>query len=328
MTHVNERERVLVALEKDINRRYISVGHLQSDGRLELDKACIDILQPKEGEAFSLLDDKSSIILVRNPAPTAAVIAVVKWDETKKRLRLPPSALRILLACSVGIRVFMYNGSVALEIEPYLQPPDSSLFFETETIEQLATYVLRSPRSIQHIDIISNTTFIEDEVYFRLAGEYWERPQHQDPFDENLDWILCTGKNCKACEDNYPIVSRTIWFPALTYNAQMNPRPALLSFRIPRARTVCDPIITECTHFAIASKESGYERYCDRGTILYNGRKMFKLACNDDDDHVSIVHVDNPLLNRSFTVEEKGLLKLALKELQTYIVEFENQPPA
>ncbi len=55
---------ILRALKKDIERRYISVSRLQSDGRLELDRACLSILNPKDEEEFNIIDDGSSIIIV------------------------------------------------------------------------------------------------------------------------------------------------------------------------------------------------------------------------------------------------------------------------
>jgi len=326
MLHINERERVLSALEKDINRRYISIGHLQSDGRLELDKACIDILQPKENESFSLVNDHSSIIIVRNPRPTDEIISTVKWDNSKKRLRLPPSAIRILLACTVGIRAFMYNKEVVLEVEPYLQPPNE-LFIDTETVEQLAAHVLRPPRSILHEDILTDTSVIEQPILFKLIGEFWDRRQHQDPLDKDLKWILCTGANCKSCMEHFPIISRTIWFPCLSYSAnKWFPRPTLLSFRMGNSmlnsKTVCMSLINEC--YSFAENNPGTEPYFIKGSVSYKGDSLFELS-NDLFGKLTIINHNNENLQRSFSVEEKGLLKIAFKELQEFIFGYEKK---
>jgi hypothetical protein len=322
----NERERVLSALEKDINRRYISVGRLQSDGRLELDKACIDILQPKEGESFSLVNDYSSIIIVRNAKLTDNIISTVKWDSSKKRLRLPPSAVRILLACTVGIRAFMYNKEVALEIEPYLQPPNDN-FIEAETVEQLAPHVLRPPRSILHKDILTDTTVIDEPVLFRLVGEFWDRRQHQDPLDKHLRWRLCAGADCKSCSEQFPIISRTVWFPCLSYaSSKWFPRPTLLSFRMGTAiwnsKSVCMPLINECLSFSKDNFDA--EPYFIKGFVSYSGSSLFKLFNNDSGELCvdKQVHED---LQRKFSVEEKGLLKIAFKELQEFISSYEKK---
>ena len=312
--HINDRERVLSALEKDISRRYISIGKLQSDGRLELDKACIDILQPQKDEVFSIISDNSSIIIVRRPSVSEKVIYTTRWDANKKRLRLPPSALRILLACTVGVRVFTYNDEIALELEPYLQTPNS-LFFDSETVEQLAPFVLRSPRSVLHVDILSPST-VADELFFKLVGEFWDRRQHQNPLDKDLNWILCTGSGCDSCEKKFPIVSRTIWFPCLSYDADRFPRPSLLSFRMPGGKSVCEPLIKECLKFA--SNNSDTERYCDRGVVSYTGSRVFCLRRNDGDLFIDSMFIEDT----SFSVEEKGLLKIAFKELQEYISQY------
>jgi hypothetical protein len=326
MLHINERERVLSALEKDINRRYISIGRLQSDGRLELDKACIDILQPKEDESFSLVNDYSSIIIVRNPKLTDDIISTVRWDSSKKRLRLPPSAIRILLACTVGIRAFMYNKEVALEIEPYLQPPNKR-FIDAETVEQLAPHVLRPPRSILHEDILTDTTVIDQPVLFRLAGEFWDRRQHQDPLDKDLKWHLCTGVNCKFCNEQFPIISRTIWFPCLSYDTnKWFPRPTLLSFRMGRSvwnsKSVCIPLINEC--FAFSRSNPEVEPYFIKGSVSYQGDSLFELL-NDSSGKLTIDKPSHEELQRNFSIEEKGLLKIAFKELQEFISSYEKK---
>ncbi len=323
MLHINERERVLSALEKDINRRYISIGRLQSDGRLELDKACVDILQPKENEIFSLVNDYSSIIIVRNPRLTDDIISTVKWDSSKKRLRLPPSAIRILLACTVGIRAFMYNKEVALEIEPYLQPPNE-LFVNAETVEQLAPHVLRPPRSILHEDILTDTTVIDEPILFRLVGEFWNRRQHQDPLDKDLKWLLCTGANCKFCNEQFPIISRTIWFPCLSYSAnKWFPRPTLLSFRMGwNSKSVCMPLINEC--LAFSNSNVGVEPYFIKGSVSYHGNTLFELS-NDSFGKLIIDKPNYEGLQKSFSIEEKGLLKIAFKELQEFISSYENK---
>lgn len=326
MLHINERERVLSALEKDINRRYISIGRLQSDGRLELDKACVDILQPKEDESFSLVNDHSSIIIVRNPRLTDEIISVVKWDSSKRRLRLPPSAIRILLACTVGIRAFMYNKEVALEIEPYLQPPNER-FINAETVEQLAPHVLRPPRSILHEDILTDTTVIDEPVLFRLVGEFWDRRQHQDPLDKDLKWILCAGVDCKACIEQFPIISRTIWFPCLSYSAdKWFPRPTLLSFRMGNSvwnsKSVCMPLINECFSFSKTNSEA--EPYFIKGSVSYQGDSLFELS-NDSSGKLIINHHNDENLQRNFSIEEKGLLKIAFKELQEFISSYEKK---
>src|SRR5260221_6233344 len=139
------RDKFLSALEKDLERRYIATSRLQADGRLELDKACIGLLDPKDGEEFSVIDDNSSIIIVRKPLPEheSKVICTAKFDEKKNRLRLAQRASRILLTCQVGIRVFKYNDEIALEAEPYIEPVTNLCSLNLTSFDELAPYVLR-----------------------------------------------------------------------------------------------------------------------------------------------------------------------------------------
>lgn len=319
------RETVLSALEKDIDRRYISIVSLQADGRLELDSACLGILSPKPGEKFSIINDSSSIIIARNPIldHKEKVISNIVYGsgvgkKIKWRLRLSQETLRILLACKIGFRAFKYGNEVALEAEPYI-PPASIQLHEASTIEELAPYVLRAGRSIIHIDCVTERqNIVPMEFNFRLLGEYWIRQYHQDPMDPNFTLLKC-GADCKHCKSDFPIVKSIYWFPVVGYHFQQHyARPALLSFKMPALSSVCDEITQECANWAIESKANGtVEKYCEHGIVNYSGKKIYKIS-SDGTITISKHEEDSGL-----TVEEKGLMKIAFKELEAYIDRFD-----
>lgn len=321
---LSTKEVVLSALEKDINRRYISAVSLQADGRLELDSVCVNVLSPSPGEKFYIINDNSSIIIARKPLPehedkviSQIVFGSGSGDKTKWRLRLPQVPLRILLACKVGFRAFRYGDAIALEAEPYIPSLEID---NVSSIEELAPFVLRSARSILHIDCVTSDQAIKPELNFRLLGEYWIRKYHQDPLDTEFKLLRCAGNNkCVYCEKNFIIVKTVYWFPVVGYHLQYHyARPSLLSFKIPATTKICSPLIEECENWALEMKKiDNIEKYCDKGTVVYDGKKLFKLAYNSRVE-LGLIREDQGL-----SIEEKGLMKIALKELEGYIDNFD-----
>lgn len=307
------KQTILKALQKDMDRRYISVVSLQSDGRLELDNTCIRILNPKPNEEFVLIDDSSSIIIARNPIEIhkKKILGKISYgsgngDKIKWRLRLTQEPLRILLTCKVGFRVFKYGEEIALEAEPAIL--DSSLeSLECERVEDLAPFVLRSARSILHLDCLIPTQFLNpSSLDFRVLGEYWIYKYHQDPLDPQLKLVKCLEHNCPACLDKLPIVRTICWLPAVGYDRSHYARPTLLSFRLPYTKDICHRLISECDNWK--SKKSKI----DPGTKLYR--------LSDGNLQISLIKQDQGL-----TMNERGLMKISLKELESYVINFENR---
>lgn len=302
---------VLRALSKDIERRYISVVSLQSDGRLELDSACLRVLNPTPNEEFVLIDDSSSIIIARKPIAKHEnkVIGVISYgsgsgDKVKWRLRLSQEPLRILLTCKVGFRAFKYGDEIALEAEPAI--PDSSLeSLECERIEDLAPYVLRSARSILHLDCLASSQPLDpSSLDFRLLGQYWLYKYHQDVLDPQLRLLRCSLMDCDGCTKNLPIVRTICWFPAVGYDRAHHARPTILSFRLPYTEAICSELLKECTNWS--TKKFG----------TYPGKKLYRLS--DGDLTINLLKQD-----RGLTINERGLMKIALRELEMYVVNFE-----
>lgn len=320
------KETVLTALQKDIYRRYISVVPLQADGRLQLDSVCTAVLNPKPGEKFYLINDNSSIIIVRKPIPEHKnkIINTIKFDSYTKRfkhkwrLRLPQTALRILLTCKVGFRAFRYGSEIALEAEPYIPSGRDNIKY-VESLEELGPFVLRSSRSILHIECISpEQRFQVSELGFRLLGEYWIRRYHQDYLDPDLKLLRCSGKICSYCESSLPIVKTIYWFPVVGYHFQQHyARPALISFKMPATESVCADLVEECWEWKRFAELNipNAEKYCSRGIVQYHGKGLWKIA-SEGKINISKVREDEGL-----TTEEKGLMKIALKELEQFIDE-------
>lgn len=306
------KDQIIAALQKDISRRYISICNLQSDGRLHLDQTCISLLKPKNNEEFSIINDKSSIIIVRNPSPfhKEKVLSKTKWDSKQKRLRLSQNALRILLTCQVGFRAFKYGSEIALEAEPYLAPPSTKIN-ASKQIEDLAPYVLRSSRDIVHLEIFSEEQVLKFQE-FKLVGEYWIQHKHQDPLDSNFELINCKTTDCAACSSNFPIIKTLYWFPALFYNNGY-PRPGLLSFTgstIHIGQTLVDECKAHRTF--IKKRKQKFDKYMDNGNTSYKGKVLFSISDGFEFDKKD---------SEPFTIQEKGLMKIALKELVNFTME-------
>lgn len=316
-----QRDNILRGLQKDISRRYISVSRLQSDGRLELDKACLNILNPKDEEEFNIIDDNSSIIIVREPLEEHKnkVIAKAVFKESRKRLVLPSSILKILLCCKLGIKAFKYsNLETALEIEPFIEPIPNLIPLNITNIDELAPYVLRSSRSVLHIDVLDRHQKINHSgTTFRILGEYWLTNWHQDITDTDFKYIKCTKNDCKYCLDSltYPQSKCIIWYPTIMYEQNHYPRPGLLSFHSSTRNSSTTPIHidlkVDCKEWA---KKCGIvEQYFKRGIIDYTGDKIYRIQTNEVGD-VVIEQVDF-LQKSTISQEENGLMRLALKEL-------------
>lgn len=317
---LQNRDLVLRGLKKDISRRYIATSKLQSDGRLELDKACLSILNPKDGELFFIIDDLSSIIIVREPLESHKnqIISTAKYEENRKRLRLSQIASRRLLTCKIGIRVFKYNNEVALEVEPFLTEPKDLVSLNITSIDELAPYVLRSSRSVLHIDVLDRHQKINHSgITFRTLGEYWLTNWHQDVTDIDFKYVKCTGQNCVKCADKltYPLSKNIIWFPVLAYEENHYPRPGLLSFHSSTINTSTTSVYidlkVDCKEWA--KKCGTVEPYFKKGIIDYTGEKLYKIETNYIGD-VEITEVKNSKY-KNISVEENGLMRLALKEL-------------
>lgn len=319
------RDKVLAAWEKDLSRRYIATSKLQADGRLELDKSCLDILNPKDDEEFFVIDDRSSIIIVRKPLPSheSNVICKAKFDTKKRRLRLNQRVSRILLTCTVGIRVFRYNGEIALEAEPYIDPPENLTQLGLSSFDELAPYVLRSSRDILHIDVLDVKQQINHSgTTFRILGEYWVERFHQNVLDVNFELLRCEGSECKYCDDkiNYPVMKRIFWFPTICYESRTYPRPGLISFHANKNSStidVCADLIDKCERWAKYS--NNVEQYHKHGIIDYHGENLFKIF-TDDQGIVKITDISaqHPKY-KGLSMEEKGLMRLALRELEIFV---------
>lgn len=319
-------QKVLTALEKDIKRRYISISKLQSDGRLELDKTCLAILNPKHDEEFTIIDDNSSIIIVRNPSEEHKnyIFGTAKFDEKRQRLRLNQKASRILLTCSVGIRAFKYNDEIALEAEPYIEPIEDLASRNIGSIDDLAPFILRSSRSILHIDVFNSKQRIKHSgTTFRILGEYWLEQFHQNLTDVEFKLIRCKNNNdCSLCKEtvNNPIMKTILWFPIVAYEHRMYPRPGLLSFYRNNSVGVCADLIDKCERWRKYS--SNVEQYFKKGIVDYHGENLYKIFTNDE-GFVEITDISEVYPQyTSLTAEEKGLMRLALKELESFILNY------
>jgi hypothetical protein len=323
------RDKILAAWEKDLERRYIATAKLQADGRLELDKSCIDVLSPKDGEQFYVIDDTSSVIIVRKPLPMheSMVICVTKFDEKKKRLRLNQRAARILLTCTVGLRVFRYNDEVALEAEPYIDPPKDLTKLNLTSFDELAPYVLRSSRSVLHIDVLDEKQKVQyNATTFRILGEYWVEKFHQKISDINFELFRCKPNNCEYCQNklDFPYMKSIYWFPIIAYETRNYPRPGLISFHMNNksltTMNVCADLVDKCERWSKYSND--VEQYHKHGIIDYSGENLFKIETNEL-GNVEIIDISaqHPKYT-SLSIEEKGLMRLALKELESYIVTY------
>jgi hypothetical protein len=311
---------ILRAIKKDLERRYISVSRLQSDGRLELDKACLNILNPKDEEEFNIIDDNSSIIIVRNPLDIHKdkVISKAIYKEKRGRLQLAQNACRTLLACKIGIKAFRYNQETALEVEPFVDVPNDKFYLNLTNIDELAPYILRSSRSVLHIDVLDRHQKINHSgTTFRILGEYWITNWHQDITDQNFKYIKCPKNDCEYCLDSltYPLSKQILWYPIIAYEQNHYARPGLLSFHSSTKNTSTTSIHidlkVDCKEWA---KKCGIvEQYFKRGVIDYTGDKIYKIQTNDIGD-VEVSQVEDIQIN-SITQEENGLMRLALKEL-------------
>ena len=318
---LQNRDNVIKALSKDISRRYIATSKLQSDGRLELDKACLNILMPHDGEEFYVIDDVSSILIVREPleADKSKIICSAKYEEKRKRLRLNQLASRILLTVKVGIRVFKYGtNQIALEAEPYIDEPKNLFSLNLTSIDELAPFVLRSSRSVLHIDVLDRHQNINHSgTTFRILGEYWLTKWHQDITDLNFKYEKCTNQDCAKCLDKltYPLSKNIIWFPVIAYENNHYPRPSLISFHSSTTNTSTTSVYVDlkvsCKEWA--KKCGTVEQYFKRGVIDYTGEQLYKIETNYVGD-VEVSEIKNSKY-KNISVEENGLMRLALKEL-------------
>ncbi len=317
---LQNRDLVLRGLKKDLGRRYIATSKLQADGRLELDKACLSILNPKDGEEFFIIDDLSSIIIVRQPLDShkSQIISTAKYEENRKRLRLSQIAARRLLTCKIGIKVFKYNEEIALEIEPWLSEPQDLIPLNLTSIDELAPYVLRSSRSVLHIDVLDRHQNISHSgTTFRILGEYWLTNWHQDITDTDFKYVKCTGQDCEKCNDKltFPSSKNIIWFPVIAYEGNHYPRPGLISFHSSTTNTSTTSVYIDlkvaCKEWA--KKCGTVEQYFKRGIIDYTGEMLYKIETNYVGD-VEISEVKDSKY-KNISIEENGLMRLALKEL-------------
>jgi len=324
---IESRNQILKALSKDISRRYISICRLQSDGRLELDKACLSILNPKDNEEFSIIDDNSSIIIVREPLDIHKnkVISKAVYKAARKRLVLPSSVLKILLCCKIGIKAFKYSNETALEFEPYIESPPDLISLNLSNIDELAPYVLRSSRSILHIDIFDRKQKINHSgTTFKILGEYWLNSWHQSVLDLDLNYIKCIKDNCKYCEQKstYPLSKTIISYPVIAYEQGHYARPGLISFhtsiRNTSTTTIHIDLKIACKEWA--KKCGTVEQYYKRGIIDYTGTQLFKIE-NNELGEILISEI-NDVQNSQITQEENGLMRLALKELMDTVTNY------
>lgn len=321
---IEQTKKVLNAIFKDLERRYISTSKLQSDGRLELDKLCLQVLNPQNDEEFFVIDDNSSVIIVRNPLDIHKnkIIATAKYENAKNRLRLSQIASRKLLTCKIGIKVFSYNGALALEIEPFIDAKKEILTSGISSIDELAPYILRSSRSVLHIDVFDRYQKINHSgTKFRILGEYWITKWHQNITDIEFKYIKCDGSICKNCYDELNNLTKTIvWYPIIAYEQNHYPRPGLISFHSSTRNTSTTPIHidlkVDCKEWA---KKCGMvEQYFKRGIIDYTGDKLYKIETTDVGD-VVIEQVTTVTL---ISMEENGLMRLALKELMDTVTNY------
>lgn len=308
------KDKVVSILEKDINKRYIAVSSLQADGRLHLDQTCINILAPKENEEFFILNDNNSVIITRSmdSAHNNKLISTIKYGSGKNsikwRLRIPQVPLRKLLSTKVGFRAFKYNGQIAISAEPYL---DSNYLNSLSSIDDLTTFLTEGNKII-HIECVTYKQNVISNVKFRLLGEYWKTSYHLDPFDSGFNFINCNGYSCKYCKKKYIIAKSIYWFPVVAYHNNGSAIPALLSFKLPNIYDICEPLVNECDSWNSGNK------YHANGTTNYDGNNIWSISSKNGILSVDYVRSDNGL-----TVEEKGLMKIAYKEINDYISNFE-----
>lgn len=317
---------ILRALQKDIERRYISISRLQSDGRLELDRACLNILNPKDDEEFYIIDDNSSIIIVREPLDIhkEKIISKAQYKAARKRLVLPQSVSKKLLCCKIGIKAFKYGTETALEFEPFIDPIDLSSLNLTN-IDELAPYILRSSRSVLHIDVLDRHQKINHSgTTFRILGEYWLNSWHQSVLDLDLNYIKCSKINCTYCQNlsTYPIVKNLITYPVIAYEQGHYARPGLISFHSSIRNTTTTTIHID---LKIACKEwakkcGTVEQYFKRGVIDYTGEQLYKIETDSLGD-VVITEVSD-VIKLPISMEENGLMRLALKELMETVTNY------
>jgi hypothetical protein len=275
---------------------------------------------PQDGEEFFVIDDGSSILIVREPLEIdkSKIICSAKYEEKRKRLRLNQLASRILLTVKVGIRVFKYGNSIALEAEPFIDEPKKLLSLNLTSIDELSPFILRSSRSVLHIDVLDRHQNISNSgTTFRILGEYWLTDWHQDVTDVDFKYAKCLGKDCSKCDDkiSFPRSKSIIWFPVIAYEGNHYPRPGLISFHSSTTNTSTTSVYVDlkvaCKEWA---KKSGtVEQYFKRGVIDYTGEQLFQIETNYVGD-VEITELKNSKY-KNISVEENGLMRLALKEL-------------
>ena len=312
------KEKILSAIEKDFSRRYIATGKIQADGRLELNKFCINLLNLKDKEDLFVLNDNSSIILVKNPTEKdkAKVISTAVWEAKKKRLRLNPNATRLLMACDIGFQVFNYNNDVAIQIEPYIIPPKDLFSKNLSKIEDLGPYILRSSRSMVHMDILSDTQLVNTDLSFRIIGEYWLSKIYFDPLD-NKKYINDEIKNDNSIYSTYEI----FWFPVIIYEKSNYARPGLISFNKDTAY-IANDLIEECHSWSKNIKAK--TQFFKNGSFDYDGENLYKIIYKDNLINIENISKNHPKYKK-LSVDEKGLMKLAFSELISLKTEYENR---
>jgi len=310
------KEKVLSAIEKDFSRRYIATGKIQADGRLELNKFCINLLQLKDRDILYVINDHSSVILVKSPLKHDApnIISKAIWDAKRKRLRLNPDATRLLMTCEIGFQVFNYNQDIAIQIEPYIRPPSNLLNKKINYIEDLAPFILRSSRSTVHVDILSETQLINEKLSFRLIGEYWISKIYTDPLDNKKYYN-------DDLKDNSTIYScyKVTWFPVIIYEDNNYSRPGLLSFN-EKTLHICSSLIEECNSWSL--NIDAKMQFFKNGKFDFNGENLYKINYNDNNIELININKDHPKYKK-ISLDEKGLMKLALPELINCVKNYE-----
>lgn len=310
------KEKVLSAIEKDFSRRYIATGKIQADGRLELSKFCVNLLQLKDKDTLYVINDQSSVILVKNPLTQDAenIISKARWDAKRKRLRLNPDATRLLMTCEIGFQVFNYNQDVAVQIEPYIRPPCNLLNQKINYVEDLAPYILRSSRSTVHVDFLSETQLTNDDISFRLVGEYWISKIFTDPLDNKVYY-----NNDIKDESSIYSCYKIYWLPVIIYEANNYARPGLLSFN-EKTLHIASNLIEECDTWS--QNISAKMQFHKSGTFDFAGDNLYKLNYNDNNIEIININKDHPKYKK-LSLDEKGLMKLALPELTNCVKNYE-----
>ncbi len=143
--------------------------------------------------------------------------------------------------------------------------------------------------------------------------------------DTSLENLRCMPGDCLYCKNkaDFPIIKKILWFPVIAYEARAYSRPGLISFHVGQSNStmsVCADLVDKCERWRKYS--DGVEKYFSHGIMDYNSPDLFKIFTNND-GFVEIKNISSEHPKYiGMSMEEKGLMRLALKELETCVINY------